>query len=46
MNFAKGALLGMMTGAIIGAMNHDSFMTLFKRGKKEIRKMQRKYDMQ
>ncbi|MEG0872390.1 MAG: hypothetical protein RSE00_00295 [Clostridia bacterium] len=43
MNFAKGAILGMVAGAIVGAINSDSFMGMFDKSKKELIKMKRRY---
>lgn len=47
MNFVKGALIGMMAGTvagtIIGVVNDDSIMQMFKTGKREMKKLRRKY---
>ncbi len=43
MNFAKGAVLGMLAGAVVGVMNSDSIMNMLKKGKREVMKMKRKY---
>lgn len=45
MNFAKGALIGMVAGTIVGVMNKDSIMSAFKTGRKQVKKMQRRYGM-
>ena len=43
MSFAKGAIFGMLTGAIIGVMNSEDIMNMFRTGKKEMKKLKRKY---
>lgn len=43
MNFAKGALLGILAGTVVGVMNSDSIMNVLKKGKKEVMKMTKKY---
>lgn len=41
MGFVKGAMIGIMAGTIIGAMNSDSINDMFKKGKKHFKKMKR-----
>ena len=43
MNFAKGAIIGMIAGTIVGAMNKDNIMNAIKTGKYEMKKLKRKY---
>lgn len=43
MNFAKGAMIGMLAGAIVGAMNSDNFFGMFNKGRKEMMKLKRRY---
>ncbi|MDO4282230.1 MAG: hypothetical protein Q4D02_01220 [Clostridia bacterium] len=47
MDFVKGAVIGIvagtMAGTIIGVMNDDSIMQMFKKGKKEAKKLRKKY---
>ena len=45
MNFAKGAIIGMIGGTIVGAMNKDNIMNAIKTGKYEMKKLKRKYNM-
>ena len=45
MNFAKGAIIGIIAGTIVGAMNKDNIMNMIKSGKYEIKKLKRKYNM-
>ena len=43
MNFAKGAIVGMMAGAVIGAVNSDKIYDMFRDSKKMLKKCKRKY---
>lgn len=43
MEFIKGTILGMMAGAVVGAMNSDFLYDTFKNGKKEFKKIKRKF---
>lgn len=45
MKFAKGAILGMMAGAVIGAMNSDKINSMFRDTKRQMRKFKRKYSI-
>lgn len=45
MNFVKGAMMGMVAGAIVGVMNSDSLMKMFSKGTKQAKKMVKKYAM-
>ena len=45
MNFAKGAIIGMIAGTIVGAMNKGNKMNAIKTGKYEMKKLKRKYNM-
>ena len=39
MNFVKGAMLGMLAGAVVGYMNSDSLKDMMKKGKNVVKKM-------
>ena len=41
--FLKGAMMGMVAGAIVGVMNSDSIMKAFNKGTKSMKRMARKY---
>lgn len=43
MNFVKGAMIGVVAGAIVGAMNSDSIMKMFNKSSKEVRKIAKRY---
>lgn len=43
MNFAKGALMGMIAGAVVGVMNSDSIMDMYKKSKKKMVRMKKRY---
>lgn len=43
MNFAKGALMGIVAGTIVGAMNSDNIVKMFSKGTREVRKMKKRY---
>lgn len=43
MNFAKGAMLGMIAGTIVGVMNSDSMINFFNKGKREVKKLRKRY---
>ncbi|MDD3304368.1 MAG: hypothetical protein PHP54_05560 [Clostridia bacterium] len=45
MNFAKGMIMGMIAGTVVGAMNKDNIMGMLKNGKYQMKKMKRKYNM-
>lgn len=45
MNFAKGALFGMVAGTIVGVMNKESIMSAINNTRREVKKMKRKYKM-
>lgn len=45
MNFVKGAMMGIVAGAIVGAMNSDSLMKMFSKGTKQAKKMVKRYSM-
>ncbi len=42
MNFAKGAIVGMLAGAIIGVMNSDEIIDALKSGKREMKKLKKR----
>ena len=42
MSFVKGAMMGMVAGAIVGAMNSGSIMKMFNKGTREVKKMARR----
>ena len=43
MSFAKGAIMGMIAGTVVGVMNSSSIMGMYKKGKKQMIRMKRKY---
>lgn len=43
MNFAKGAMIGMIAGTVVGVINSSNILEMFKKSKKELMKMKRKY---
>lgn len=43
MNFAKGAIMGIIAGTVVGVMNSSSIMGMYKKGKKQMIRMKRKY---
>lgn len=43
MNFAKGAIMGMIAGTIVGVMNSSSIVGMYKKGKKQMMKMKKRY---
>lgn len=43
MDFVKGAVLGMIAGAIIGVTNYESLNFIANRGMKKLKKMRRRY---
>ena len=43
MNFLKGAMMGIVAGAIVGVMNSDSIMKMFSKGSRQVKKMAKKY---
>jgi len=45
MKFAKGAIFGMMAGAVIGAMNSDKINSMVKDTKRQMRRFRKKYNM-
>jgi len=45
MKFAKGAIIGMMAGAVIGAMNSDKINGMFRDTKRQMRRFKRKYNI-
>lgn len=45
MKFAKGAIVGMMAGAVIGAMNSDMINGMFSNTKRQMKKLKRKYNI-
>lgn len=45
MKFTKGAIVGMMAGAVIGAMNSDKINNIFKDTKRQMRRFKRKYSL-
>lgn len=45
MNFTKGAMIGMIAGTIVGAMNSDNIIGIFNKGQREMKKVKRKYRM-
>ena len=42
MDFAKGAIFGMIAGAVIGALNRDEIMSTINMGKREMKKFKKK----
>ena len=45
MKFAKGAIFGMMAGAVIGVMNSDKINGMFKYTKRQMRRFRKKYNV-
>ena len=45
MDFIKGAMIGIVAGTCLGVMKNDMFCDVLKMGKKELRKMKRKFSM-
>lgn len=45
MEFIKGAIIGVVAGTWIGVMNNEMICEVIKNGKKEIRKMKRKFNV-
>lgn len=43
MSFVKGTMMGMLAGTVVGAMNSNKLMKLYFKGRKEYRKMMRRY---
>lgn len=43
MKFAKGAMLGMMAGTLIGVMNSDKISYILKDTKRQMRKMKKSW---
>ena len=43
MGFVKGAMIGIIAGTVIGAMNSDSLSHAVHMGKRQVRKMKRRY---
>lgn len=43
MNFTKGAIIGMIAGAVVGVMNSSSIIGMCKKGKKQVMRMKRRY---
>lgn len=45
MEFVKGALIGMVAGTCLGVIKNEMFCDVLKSGKKEIRKLKRKFSL-
>lgn len=43
MNFAKGAIIGMIAGTVVGVMNSSNIMGMYKKGKRQLMKMKKRY---
>ena len=43
MSFAKGAIMGIIAGTVVGVMNSYNIMGMYKKGKKQVMRMKRKY---
>ena len=43
--FAKGAVIGMIAGTVLGVMNSENIKTAFNKTKHEVKKMKKKYHM-
>ena len=43
MSFAKGAIMGIIAGTVIGVMNSSNIIDMCKKGKKQMLKMKRRY---
>ncbi|MEG2310830.1 MAG: hypothetical protein RSB76_02465 [Clostridia bacterium] len=45
MSFVKGAFLGIVAGTIVGTMNSDRIYVMLNKGKRQMKKMKKKYSM-
>ena len=43
MNFAKGAIMGMIAGTVVGVINSSSIIDMCKKSKRKILKMKKRY---
>lgn len=43
MSFIKGTMMGMIAGTVVGAMNSNKLMKMYFKGKRNYRKMIKKY---
>ncbi len=43
MSFAKGAMVGMIAGTVVGVMNSSNIMGMFKKGRRQVMRMKRRY---
>ncbi|MEG2348486.1 MAG: hypothetical protein RSB67_02430 [Clostridia bacterium] len=43
MNFVKGTMIGMFAGAVVGAMNSNTIMKMYFKGRKGYKKMIKRY---
>ncbi len=47
MNFVKGTVIGIMAGTVagmvIGVMNDESIMQMYRKGKREVKRLKKKY---
>lgn len=43
MSFAKGAVMGIIAGTVVGVMNSSSIIDMYKKSKKQIMKMKKRY---
>lgn len=43
MSFAKGAIIGMMTGAVIGVINGDKITSALKDTKRQMKRLKKRY---
>ncbi|MCX8074078.1 MAG: hypothetical protein N2749_00630 [Clostridia bacterium] len=45
MGFVKGAMIGMVAGTIVGMINSDSLYYALNMGKKQVKRMKRRYGL-
>lgn len=45
MGFVKGILAGTLVGVAVGAMNSNNVMQMFRKGKRDFKRLRRKYGM-
>jgi hypothetical protein len=43
MNFTKGAIVGMIAGTVVGVMNSSNIMEMYKKSKRQVMRMTKKY---
>lgn len=43
MSFAKGAIMGIIAGTVVGVINSSNIMGMYQKGKKQLMKMTKKF---